>query len=170
MVSDVIHPDVATVMGLLGDLGIGCSPGASEPDNAEYGAVVCGVGESTMRFRVGKVTPTKVGLFVSVWRRAADGSTEPFPAESDVDALVVVAREGDRCGAFVFPIEVLATRGVVSVRGVGGKRGFRVYPPWSVTGNPQAGRSQSWQCDWFLDMSGGAVVDPRRAGRLFLAD
>lgn len=168
MFSDVIHPDVVAVTGLLEDFGIGCSPGVSEPDNAEYGAMVCGVGSSTMRIRVGKVTPTKVGLFVSVWRRAADGSTEPFPVESDVDALVVVAREGDRYGAFVFPVEVLATRGVVSAGGVGGKRGFRVYPPWSATGNPQARRSQSWQCDWFLDMSGGTVVDPRRAGRLFL--
>lgn len=169
MVSGVAHPDVALVTGLFDGLGVECSPAVSEPDNAEYGAAVSDVGRSTIRFRVGKLTPTKVGLFVSVWRRGAGGSTEPFPAEDDVDALVVVAREGDRFGAFVFPNEVLATRGVVSVRGAGGKRGFRVYPPWSATSSPQAKRSQGWQCDWFLDLSDGAAVDLQRAGRLFAA-
>lgn len=166
MVSDAVHPDVALVMRLFAGLGVGCSPAVSEPDNAEYGAAISEVGRSTVRFRVGKLTPTKVGLFVSVWRRAAGGSTEPFPTEGDVDGLVVTAREGDRFGAFVFPTEVLATRGIVSVRGAGGKRGFRVYPPWSATSNPQAKRSQGWQCDWFLDLSDRAAVDLQRAGRL----
>ncbi|GAB2645146.1 MepB family protein [Prescottella soli] len=169
MVSGAVHPDVVLLTGLFAGLGVECSPAVSEPDNAEYGAAVSDLGQSTIRFRVGKLTPTKVGLFVSVWRRGAGGSTEPFPAEDDMDALVVVAREGDRFGAFVFPNEVLATRGVVSVCGAGGKRGFRVYPPWSATSSPQAKRSQGWQCDWFLDLSDGAAVDLQRAGCLFAA-
>lgn len=167
MIAGSVHPDVARVIGLFGGLGVTWSPAVPEPDNAEYGAAVSDVGRSTIRFRVGKLTPTKVGLFVSVWRRATDGSTEPFPAEDDVDALVVTARKGERFGAFVFPTEVLASRGVVSVDGAGGKRGFRVYPPWSVTSNPQAERSQKWQCDRFLDMGDGAAVDLQRAVRLF---
>jgi hypothetical protein len=167
VVSDAVHPDVALVARLLDGLDMECSPVVSESDNAEYGAAVSAVGRSTIRFRVGKLTPTKVGLFVSVWRRAAGGSTEPFPAEDDVDALVVIVREGERLGAFVFPNEVLASRGVVSVDGAGGKRGFRVYPQWSITSNPQAARSQKWQCDRFLDMGDGAAVDLQRAARLF---
>lgn len=120
VVSGAVHPDVALVMGLFDVLGVEYSPAVSEPDNAEYGAVIADVGQSTTRFRVGKLTPRKVGLFVSVWRRAPGGSTEPFPAEGNVDMLVVAAREGDRFGAFVFPTEVLVSRGVVSVDGVGG--------------------------------------------------
>ncbi|MDH6679397.1 hypothetical protein M2284_003619 [Rhodococcus sp. LBL1] len=167
MVSGAVDPDVALVMGLFDVLGVEYSPAVPEPDNTDYGAVVSDIGRSTMRFRVGKLTPRKVGLFVSVWRRAPCGSTEPFPAEGNVDGLVVAAREGGRFGAFVFPTEVLVTRGVVSVDGAGGKRGFRVYPPWSATNNPQAKRSQQWQCDYFLGMDDGSDVDLNRAGRLF---
>ncbi|CAM2991820.1 MepB family protein [Prescottella defluvii] len=165
MVSDAVHPDVAHVIGLVDGLGWRCSPALAEPDNADYGAAVSDVGRTAIRFRVGKLTPTKVGLFVSVWRRAVGGSTEPFPAEDGVGGLVVTAREGERFGAFAFPAGVLASRGIVSVDGVGGKRGFRVYPLWSATSNPQAKRSQAWQCDWFLDLSDEDAVDLQRAGR-----
>jgi len=163
----VIHPDVALVSGVIGGLGVGCSPVEVEVDNTEYGAVISEVGRSTVRFRVGKLTPTKVGLFVAVWRRAPDGSTEPFPAEDTVDVLVISAREGSRFGAFVFPKSALVEHGIVSVGGVGGKRGFRAYPPWSSTANPQAKRSQSWQCDYFLEIGDGSAFDAQRANRLF---
>lgn len=106
-------------------------------------------GPELIRVRVGKLTPTKVGLFVAVWRRAADGSTEPFPADDAVGTLVVTAREGDQSGHFAFPASALVEHGIVSVDGVGGKRGFRVYPPWSATANRQAKLTQQWQCGFF---------------------
>ncbi|WP_248579765.1 MepB family protein [Nocardioides sp. InS609-2] len=138
----------------------------SEPDNVDYGAVVSVTGET--RFRVGKLTPRKVGLFVTVWRRAADGSTEPLSAGDGARSLVITVREGDGFGLFVFPKSALVEHGIVSVDGVGGKRGFRVYPPWSSTANSQAKRSQWWQCEFFLDLNGGEI-DAERARRLFEA-
>lgn len=103
-----------------------------------------------IRFRVGKLTPpTKVGLFVAVWRRAQNGSTEPFPAEDGIGLLVVTVREGSNMGHFAFPTSALVQHGIVSAKGVGGKRGFRVYPPWSEVSNRQAIRTQQWQCDYF---------------------
>jgi len=142
-------------------------PLTTEPDNAEYGASICELGGSTVRFRVGKVTPKKVGLFVTVWRRSSDGSTEAFPAEEDVDLLMISVREGSPFGVFVFPKSALIEHGIVSVGGAGGKRGFRVYSPWAATLNPQATRSQGWQCQHFLDIGDGSGVDPRRAEQLF---
>ncbi|MFJ5958296.1 MepB family protein [Paenarthrobacter sp. NPDC092416] len=123
-----------------------------EADNSEYGAAAARTGQSLVRFRVGKLTPTKVGLFVAVWRRAVDGSTEPFPAEDDTETLVIIVSEGSRLGHFVFPKSALVTHGIVSVDGRGGKRGFRVYPPWSATANRQAKQSQQWQCEYFVDV------------------
>lgn len=167
MVSVVVHPDVAEARRLIDRLGVTCSQAVAELDNGEYGASVCDVGRASVRFRVGKLTPTKAGLFVTVWQRAPGGSTEPFPAEDNIDLLVVTAREGFHFGQFVFPKAALVKHGIVSVDGGGGKRGFRVYPPWSATDNPQAKRSQKWQCAFFLELGDGAGVDLQRARPLF---
>ncbi|MCO4254785.1 MepB family protein [Pseudarthrobacter cellobiosi] len=163
-----VHPDVAMVMRVLGDLGLACSPAKVEADNAEYGAAISAIGRSPVRFRVGKLTPTKVGLFVTVWRRSLGGSTEPLPAEEDPDMLVVCVGEDSRVGAFAFPKAALVKHGVVSVGGAGGKRGFRVYPPWSATTNRQAKKSQQWQCNYFFEMADGSAIDAQRAIRLLV--
>lgn len=136
----------------------------SEPDNAEYGGLLISADGGVLRFRVGKLTPKKVGLFVTVWQRAADGSTQPFADDGTVDLLVVDVREGEKYGQFVFPTAELARRGVVSVADVGGKRGFRVYPPWAQDLNRQAAASQTWQCRYFLDL---VDVDLGRARDLY---
>ncbi|MEU0506415.1 MepB family protein [Nocardia sp. NPDC005998] len=167
MVSVGVHPDVAEARHLLGGLGLEISAAVPETDNAEYGAFVSRVGRGLVRFRVGKLTPTKVGLFVTVWKRAADGAGEPYAAEDDIDLLVITAREGQRFGQFVFPKAALIEHGIVSVAGRGGKRGFRVYPPWSATQNSQAMRSQKWQCDYFLDLDDARKVDLQKARGLY---
>lgn len=163
-----VHPDVAMVIRVLGDLGLACSPAKVEADNAEYGAAISAIGRSPVRFRVGKLTATKVGLFVTVWRRSLDGSTEPLPAEECSDVLVICVREDSRVGAFAFPKAALVKHGVVSVGGAGGKRGFRIYPPWSATTNRQAKESQQWQCNYFFEMADGSATDAQRASRLFV--
>lgn len=166
----MVHPDVVLVLGVLGGLGLKCSPAIAETDNARYGAALSQIGGSWIRFRVGRVTPTKVGLFVAVWQRASDGSPEPFPTEGSADTLIVSAREGSRFGAFAFPKTVLGEQGISSLNGVGGKRGFRVYPPWSVAANPQARRSQEWQCAHFVELGDGSALGVPQAKRLFAAN
>ncbi len=74
---------------------------------------------------------------------------------------------GSGFGAFVFPSEVLASRGVVAVDGAGGKRGFRVYPPWSEVTSPQAATTQRWQCASFLPLTDDAPGALDAARRLF---
>lgn len=167
MVSVGVHPDVAEARHLLGCLGFEFSAAVPEADNAEYGAFVSRVGRGSVRFRVGKLTPAKVGLFVTVWKRAPDGSTEPLTADDGIDLLVITAREGQRFGQFVFPEAALVEHGIVSVAGRGGKRGFRVYPPWSATQNSRAMRSQKWQCEYFLDLADARKVDLQKARGLY---
>lgn len=158
------HPDITAILGELTAVGAELGPVVAEPDNAEYGAARSRVNGSTVRWRVGKLTPTKVGLFVTAWRRSVSGETEPYPVEvgeGHVDTLVVAVREFEEFGAFVFPSSALAKHGISSVAGAGGKRGFRVYPPWSSTAAGQATRTQRWQCEFFVDLAEG--VDPGRA-------
>lgn len=147
-----VRPDIDEAGNVINLLGLNISATVPEAQNAEYGAFVAEVGRGTIRFRVGKLTPTKPGVFVSVWRRAQDGSTEPFAAEDDVDLLVITAREESRVGQFVFPRSTLVEHEIVTVAGCGGKRGFRLYPPWSATTNKQARKSQQWQTAYFLDL------------------
>jgi hypothetical protein len=156
----VLHPDLVH---LRTTLGLDLTGETAEPDNAEYGALLAHLRGVPVRFRVAKVTPRKVGLFVTTWRRAADGGTEPFPADEPVAGLVVVTREDGRFGAFLFPRAVLADRGVLAGPGAG-KRGFRVYPSWSVTTNRTARVAQAWQTEHFVDLTEGSD-----AGRLLAA-
>ncbi|WP_010205323.1 MepB family protein [Salinibacterium sp. PAMC 21357] len=152
MTAAALHPDVDHAIHSLGDALPEHDQLVPEPDNAEYGAVT--TLPAATRFRVAKLTPTKPGFFVTVWRRDADGTTQPFPSDDDTQHLVVVTRDSNSFGAFVFPLRVLVARGIVSVDGHGGKRGFRVYPPWADTRNRQAQNTQRWQCEHFHPLSG----------------
>src|SRR4051812_1099333 len=118
--------DIERVLAVMDALGVARGPIRGEAENDGYAAAVCETADGVVRFRVARVTPTKTGSFVAVWRRAADGTTEPFGA-GEQRRLVIVTRDDGGFGAFVFPDVALAAQGVVSVGGVGGKRGFRVY-------------------------------------------
>ncbi|GAA3271584.1 MepB family protein [Paenarthrobacter aurescens] len=152
-----IHPDVAEAFQALVPPSGRRSKPVPEAENHDYGAAVARNGQQLLRFRVAKVTPTKVGLFVAVWRRAEDGTTEPFPAGDDADLLVIAVREGTRTGHFAFPTTALVKHGIVSVDGTGGKRGFRVYPPWAEVSSRQAARTRQWQGAYFTE--GGTRPD-----------
>ncbi|TMU97413.1 hypothetical protein FGK60_05690 [Streptomyces sp. DASNCL29] len=69
----------------------------------------------------------------------------------------------DEGGEFVFPRAVLCERGVVSRDRRGGKRGFRVYPPWVTTANRQARGTQAWQVNHFLHLGQDGPAAPARA-------
>ncbi|MFD7527511.1 MepB family protein [Streptomyces sp. NPDC059849] len=177
-----LHPDLLAAKALVYDpSGLVCSRPVPEAESAEYGAHEFTVDGSAVRFRVARTTPTKVGQFVTVWKRSADGGPiRPFDSGDPVDLFVISTRDtggaGGAAGAvagaggfgqFVFPRAVLRERDIVSTDGVGGKRGFRVYPPWVTTTNRQAGRTQEWQVEYFLPVPDGEPADPDRCRALY---
>ena len=151
MTTAPLHPDVAHAIRTLGDALLEHDQLVAEPDNADYGAV--STLPAATRFRIAKLTPTKPGFFVTVWRRDTTGTTRPLPSDDGTQHLVVVTRDSNGFGAFVFPLSALIAHGIVSVDGHGGKRGFRVYPPWADTRNRQAQDTQRWQCEHFHSFS-----------------
>lgn len=184
------HDEGETVSGLalvvrdlFEPLGLVVVSETAEPDNAEYGGTLVGVvaqdfeagatgaGETPgteVRVRSGKITPTKVGLFVTHWRRTADGTTGPYGVHDSADTLLVTAAEDGphpARGIFVFDRASLVAHGIVERDGHGGKRGFRVYPPWSLTAPGQAARTQRWQVEHFVPLPLGDG-DLGRARRL----
>ncbi|MET9886117.1 MepB family protein [Streptomyces sp. NPDC006430] len=163
-----IPGDLLTAKALAYDpSGFTCSQPVPEAESAEYGACEFTLDGLSVRFRVAKTTPTKVGQFVTVWKRSASGPIRPFDAHDPVDLFVISTREGERFGQFVFPRDVLRARDIVSTDGSGGKRAFRVYPPWVTTTNRQARSTQTWQVEHFLRLPEDEPIDLPRAHALY---
>lgn len=139
----------------------------SEPESAEYGAFKLRFNSMQARFRIAKITPTKPGLFVSIWQRGIMGLTEPFQISDTPDLIIISTRKGSLIGQFVFPKDVLLEKGIISGNGKEGKRGIRVYPPWEKDLNKQATKTQEWQLKYFLDITIAETIDLVLAQRLF---
>ncbi|WP_405363291.1 MepB family protein [Kitasatospora sp. NBC_00085] len=162
------HSDLLTAKTLVYDpCGFICSQPVPEAESAEYAAHEFTLDGRSVRFRAAKTTPTKVGQFVTVWKRSPGGPIQPFDAADPVDLFVVSSRDGHHFGQFVLPMDALRRHGVVSANGAGGKRAFRVYPPWVTTTNRQAGSAQAWQLEHFLSLDGDGSLDSARARRLY---
>lgn len=163
-----VHPDFLVVQELIyGPGGFEASKPQVEPESVEYGACAVEVNGKALRFRVSKITPTKVGQFVTFWKRIENGPIQPFDAADPIDFLVVSCRKGQLLGQFVFPKSVLCERNVLSVRGEGGKRAIRVYPPWDRPTSHQALKTQSWQLPYFLETPEDRPIDLARARQLY---
>ena len=163
-----VHLDLAAICAqVFQPLALACLVPKAEAESADYGAFTFVLDGANIRFRVAKTTPTKVGQFVTLWKRLGKGSIQPFDQTDAVDYFVVSARTPEHFGHFVFPKSVLCARGIVSVAGVGGKRAMRIYPPWDTTTSRQAANTQRWQVEYFLDLTPGKAPDVARARQLY---
>ncbi|MFB8142042.1 MepB family protein [Streptomyces parvus] len=163
-----LHGDLSAAKESVYDPGgFVCSQPVPEPESADHAAHRFTLDGQSIAFRVARTTPAKVGQFVTVWQRSVEGPIRPFDADDGVDLFVISARDDGRLGQFVFPRDALCERGIVSRNGVGGKRGFRVYPPGAVTTGRQARGTQAWQVEFFLDVGEGVSVDRSRAHALY---
>ncbi|MBU3024571.1 MepB family protein [Zobellia galactanivorans] len=123
-----------------------------EPESQEYGACRFLLDSHKVIFRNAKITPKKVGQFVTFWKRADNGPICPFEESDDFDCFVINVSKGHLLGQFVFPKEVLVTKGIVNTPKKEGKRGFRVYPIWDVATSKQAQSTQNWQLRHFFEI------------------
>lgn len=121
-----------------------------EPESSDYAAHTLLLEGRPTVFRQAKTTPTKVGQFVTLWQRSAEGPIRPFDTYDGVELFVIQAGSGAGLGQFVFPLAILARHGVVSLDGKGGKRAMRVYTPDVQVSSAQALRTQTWQCEYFV--------------------
>ncbi|MFV8467273.1 MepB family protein [Flavobacterium sp. LB1P62] len=139
-----------------------------EKESKDYSAYQFELNALKTLFRVAKTTPTKVGQFVTLWKRIVKGPIQPFDLSDDIDLFVINTRSGDYFGQFVFPKSVLSQQGILSTDLKEGKRAIRVYPPWDITTNKQAQKTQKWQLDYFLEIPLDKPIDSERAKFLYL--
>jgi hypothetical protein len=103
--------------------------------------------------RNSKITPKKVGQFVTFWKRNENKIIEPFYENDPIDFYIVNIRNRTKSGQFVFPKSVLIKKGIISTDKKEGKRGFRVYPNWDEMNNKQAEKTQNWQLEYFYEIN-----------------
>jgi hypothetical protein len=163
-----IHPDLLAAFLIYSTSGLISSKFLEEAESKKYGASSFEMNHQRIKFRVGKITPTKKGQFVTLWKRIGNRPIQPYDIADPVDLFVVSVRAAQRFGQFVFPKAILCEKGVVSKQGQEGKRAMRVYPPWDIADNQQSKKTQAWQLLYFFEISPNTPVDITRVQRLFL--
>ncbi len=117
----------------------------------EYSGCSFKLDDLKIKFRQAKITPKKVGLFVTFWKRNAENKTEPFNINDPFDFYIIAAKQENNFGFFIFPKDLLSEKNILTNSKKEGKRGFRVYPNWTKTENNQAVKTQLWQTIYFIN-------------------
>lgn len=153
-ISKLSHPDLVLAEELIyKPSGLILHNFKTEDESSDYGASEFTINSHSIKFRVGKITPNKVGQFVTFWKRICKGPILPYEFNDFFDFLVVSVRAEDQLGQFVFPKAMLCEKGIVSHNGKEGKRAMRIYPPWDKTESSQAKKTQAWQLQYFIKFS-----------------
>ncbi|PAK41134.1 MepB protein [Priestia megaterium] len=106
----------------------------------------------SVRFRVAKNTPNKIGQFVSFWEKDDAHKNQAFSYEKATDLLVInTFNSENRFGQFVFPKEVLVKQKILKTANTKGKMAIRVYPIWDKPTSKQAIETQKWQLEYFVE-------------------
>lgn len=141
-----------------------------EHESKDYGACRFKLNELEILFRTSKITPTKIGQFVTLWKRIEKGPIQPFDSTDCIDLFIISTRNKTLSGQFIFPMSILIEKGIISHQGKEGKRAIRVYPPWDLTTSKQAQKTQKWQLDYFLEIKQDQTIDLNRAKLLFFSE
>lgn len=126
-----------------------------EAQNSDYGAGIFQLNSKSVRFRVGKTTPSKVGQFVPFWEKDENHKNQAFSYGKATDLLVInTFTRTNRFGQFVFPKEVLLKQKILKTASTKGKMAIRVYPIWDKPTSKQAIETQKWQLEYFVETNG----------------
>lgn len=118
-------------------------------ESLEYQACSFQMNSYEIIHRFSKITPTKIGQFVTIWKRNNKGITTPFDVLDSFDFIIITCKSDENLGQFVFPKAVLLEKGILNNSNNTGKRGIRVYPTWDNPTSKQAIKTQSWQTKYF---------------------
>ena len=138
----------------------------TETESKEYNACRFQLNGLNVLSRNAKITPKKVGQFVTFWKRNGNGIIEPFNEKDGIDFYTVNVRTENEFGQFVFPKSVLIKKGIISTEKKEGKRGFRVYPNWDTVKSKQAEQTQKWQLNYFYEIN--SSTDLQKVNELYL--
>ena len=143
-------------------LGLGITSPIWDKESLEYVACHFNIKGKKILFRKAKITPTKTGQFVTLWKRIEEGPIAPFSEKDKVHLALIIVQQEEHRGHFVFTVSVLMNKEIFTTANKEGKRGFRVYPPWDKPTSKQAIRTQAWQLDYFIAYGEGIKIDNKK--------
>lgn len=139
-----------------------------EAEGLSYQACRLGLNGQTVVFRLAKTTPTKIGQFVTIWKRpVADSAIVPLDISDNIAFVVISVCDANHQGQFVFSQKLLTEKGIMSCNGRGGKLAIRVYPPWTKPVAKAAIRTQQWQLQYFFPLLDNGTADSKLVQTLF---
>lgn len=130
-----------------------------DKESRDYTACSFSVNDKKVIFRASKITPTKTGQFVTIWKRGDSGDTEPLQITDDFDCIIISSTTDLEHGWFVFPKRLLIEKEIVTTSHKTGKRGIRVYPVWDTPQSKLALATQRWQTAFFLHVKNGNYLN-----------
>ncbi|KAF2326167.1 MepB family protein [Flavobacterium nitrogenifigens] len=139
-----------------------------ENESEEYSAFRFDLDNKNICYREAKITPTKTGQFVTLWKRNQSGTIEPFDYSDNIDFVIVTVRKDQNWGQFIFPKKTLLEKGIFSTESKEGIRATRVYPAWDQTTSKQAQKTQKWQLDHFFNFSDQSKIDLEKLKKVFI--
>jgi hypothetical protein len=149
-----VHPDLQIADNLFfKKLNLSFANVIPENESQEYAAASFTLNNYHVLFRVSKITPTKTGQFVTLWKRINGGPIQPFDENDPIDFVIIAVRCGNHVGQFVFPKKILLEKNIFSKNNRGGKRAIRVYAPWDDANSKQAASTKKWQSLFFINMN-----------------
>ena len=139
----------------------------AEVESAEYCAMGFRLNQFLAQYRSAKITPTKLGQFVTLWKRDSPKQPiRPYHVDDQLDLAIIATRQDEKLGYFIFPVAVMSEQGIVGNNKNPGKRGFRLYPAWDKPVSKQAVKSQKWQLQYFLEMTDDIDSNVKRCQQL----
>ncbi len=140
-----------------------------EAQNSDYGAGIFQLNSKSVRFRVAKTTPNKVGQFVSFWEKDTAHKNQAFSYEKATDLLVInTFTSTNRFGQFIFPKAVLLKQKILKTGTTKGKMAIRVYPIWDKPTSKQAMETQKWQLEYFVETNDANNFPRQKLLKLYL--
>src|SRR3569623_232877 len=91
-----------------------------DEESRDYSAASFTFQDARYIFRISKITPTKTGQFVTLWKRTQGCPIQPFDLHDAIDFVMIRVFFGDHSGQFVFPKSILVSKNIFSNNGVGG--------------------------------------------------
>ena len=153
---------------IFGKAGLQMTTFQKESESEEYSAFRFQLNNRNICYREAKITPTKTGQFVTLWKRNQSGIIEPFDYSDTIDFVIVSVRKDENWGQFIFPKKTLLEKGIFSTEKKEGIRATRVYPPWDETTSKQAQKTQKWQLDYFFNFSEESKIDIEKLKKVFI--
>ena len=137
-----------------------------EQESQEYFAYTFNLNNQKVKFRIAKITPKKIGQFVSIWKRDKNGITKPHELNDEFAYWIIAVRKEMKLGVFIFNKTILIEKKILASKTAPGKRGMRVYPTWDLTESKHAEKTQLWQSEYFVEISNENKIDIAKAKKL----